>query len=67
MKLDRPCGNKIAMVARSTRVGSVDQVPPQRAERGFFYQLTAVPGGSTRSTMSGEQWVRVTVGDRVKN
>ena len=55
------------MVVRSTRVGSNDQVLQQRAERGLVCQLTSVPGDSARSTMSGEQWVRVTVGDHVKN
>ena len=34
----RPWGNEMVMVVRCTCVGSIDQVSPQRAERGFFRQ-----------------------------
>ena len=39
MNLGRLWGNEMVMVIRYTRVGSVDQVSPQRAEHGFFVRV----------------------------
>ena len=64
----RPGGNEMTVKDRPTRVGDVDQAPPQRAGRGV--SPAEVDHRSRRfcsMLQHGGEWVRnVTVGDQVK-